>query len=109
MSGRVLTSLHSIYAADKACVFTKDGSSDLFDCSIGVKQGCPLSPLFFSLYLNELETLLEEASGETNRPRLVEPLIARLLIADDFVLFSYTTRGCNANWTYCRPFVLTEG
>ncbi len=61
MSGRVLTSLQSMYAADKACVFTKDGPSDLFDCSIGVKQGCPLSPLLFSLYLDELETLLEEA------------------------------------------------
>lgn len=62
MEGRVLTSLQSMYAADKACVFTKDGPSDLFECSIGVKQGCPISPLLFSLYLDELETLLEEAS-----------------------------------------------
>ena len=50
MPGRVLTSLQSMYAADKTCVFTKDGPSDLFDCSIGVKQGClsqspPLQPL----------------------------------------------------------------
>lgn len=93
MSGRVLASLQSMYAADKACVFTKDGPSDLFDCSIGVKQGCPLSPLLFSLYLDELETLLEEASGETDCPRLAELLIAILLFADDIALFSYTTKG----------------
>lgn len=69
-----------MYAADKACVFTEDGPSDLFDCSIGEKQGCPFSPLFFSLYLDELETLLEEAAGETDCPRL-----AKLLIADTSV------------------------
>ena len=57
-----------MYAADKACVFTKDGPSDLFDCSIEVKQGCPLCPLLFSLYLDELETLLEEASGRDRLP-----------------------------------------
>ena len=80
MSGRVLTSLQSMYAADKACMFTKDGPSDQFDCSIRVKQICPLSPLLFSLYLDELETLLEEASGDTDGPRLAKLLIALLLM-----------------------------
>ena len=49
MGGRVLTSLQSMYAANKACVLTHDGPTGLFDCSIGVKQGCPASPLLFSL------------------------------------------------------------
>ena len=82
-----------MYAADKACVFTTDGPSGLFDCSIGVKQECPLSPLLFSLYLDGLETLLEEASGETAWPRLAELLIAIRLFADDIALFSHTTKG----------------
>ena len=47
------------YAADKPCVLTRDGPTGLFDCSIGVKQGCPASPLLFSLYLDELEALIE--------------------------------------------------
>ena len=107
MTGRVLTSLRSMYAADKACVFIKDGPSDLSGCSIEVKQGCPLSPLLFSLYLDELETLLEEASGETSCPRLAELLIAILLFADDIALFSYTTKGLQRQLDILH--VLTEG
>ena len=109
MSGRVLTSLQSIYAADKACVSTKDGPSDRFDCSIGVKQGCPLSPLLFSLYLAEVETLLEEASEETDCPRLAELLIAILLFADDIALFSYTTKGLQRQLDILHAFCSDRG
>ena len=98
-----------MYAADKACVFTKDGPSDLFDCSIGVKQGCPLSPLLFSLYLDVLETLLEEASGETDCPRLAELLIAILLFADDIALFSYTTKGLQRQLDILHAFCSDRG
>ena len=58
-----------------------------------MKQGYSLSPLPFSLDHDELETLLEEASGETNCPRLAELLIAIVLFADDIAHFSYTTKG----------------
>ena len=53
----------------------------------------PSQSLLFSLYLDELGTLLEEASGETDCPRLAELLIAILVFADDIALFSYTTKG----------------
>ena len=105
MSGRVLTSFQSMYAADKACVFTKDGPSDLFDRSIGVKQGCPLSPLLFSLYLDEPETLL----GETDCPRLAGRLVAILLFADDIALFSYTTKGLPRQLDILQTFCSDRG
>ena len=91
MGGKVLTSLQSMYAADKACVLTRDGPTGLFDCSIGVKQGCPASPLLFNLYLDELEALLE-AFEEIDCPRIAGILLAILLSADDIALFSYSHR-----------------
>ena len=93
MGGKVLSSLQSLYAADKACVLTKDGPSALFDCNIGVKQGCPASPLLFGLYLDELERLLEEHADDIDCPRITEMLIAILMFADDIALLSYSHAG----------------
>ncbi len=79
MGGKVLTSPRSMYAADKACVLTKDGPSELFECGIGVKQGCPASPPLFTLYLDELEKLLEEAAADIDLSQAFQiPTLARL-------------------------------
>ena len=106
MKGKVLTSLQTMYAAEKACVLTRDGPTDLFDCSIGVKQGCPASPLLFGLYLDELEKVLE-ASSDTDAPRIADILLAILLVADEIALFSYSVSGLQSNLTslqtLCRP------
>ena len=50
-----------MYKQDKECVLTSEGPTEMFECNIEVKQGCPASPLLFSLYLDELETMLEDA------------------------------------------------
>ena len=55
----------SMYAADKACVLTAEGPTELFECGIGAKQGCPASPLLFNFFLDELEKLLEEAASDS--------------------------------------------
>lgn len=86
MSGRVLTSRQPMYAADKA----RGRPVNSFDRSIGVKQGCSLGPLLFSLYLHELESPQEEALDKIGRLRLAEILIAMILFADDIALFSYS-------------------
>ncbi len=87
MRAKVLTSLRSMYAADEACVLTKDGPTELFECGIGVKQGCPASTLLFSLYVDELEKLLGEAAADIHCPMLTGIQLAILLFADDIALF----------------------
>lgn len=109
MKGKVLTSLKSMYAADKACVLTPDGPTEMFDCSIGVKQGCPASPLLFSLYLDELEQLLENAHAEIDCPRLQSLLVAILLFADDIAMFSYSRRGLQRQLDILASFCSARG
>ena len=108
MKGKVLSSLQTMYAADKACVLTRDGPTDLFDCSIGVKQGCPASPLLFGLYLEELETLLESCH-EIDAPRIAELVLAILLFADDIALFSYSVTGLQKQLDILEAFCAARG
>ena len=67
--------------------------SDYFDCPRGVKQGCLLSPLMFSFFINELAVELSKTGkhGIQLIPGAIE--IFLLLFADDVILLSNTIVG----------------
>ena len=52
----------------------------------GVKQGCPLSPLLFSLYINDIPSVSDGAQGAVTGSEGVQ--VSHLLYADDLTLLS---------------------
>ena len=58
---------------------------------IGVKQGCPLSPTLFGLYIDELETTIRTLGGASSS--LAEVVVQILSYADDVVLLSSSATG----------------
>ena len=51
--GNALKVLRSMYSQSKSCIRCKEGLTEYFNCDIGTRQGCMLSPFLFSLFINE--------------------------------------------------------
>ena len=58
VSVRFLNAIKSTYEKVQCAVRTPNGLTNYFTSSTGVKQGCPLSPLLFGLYVDKLEVML---------------------------------------------------
>ena len=55
ISSKFMKIIKGLYKDTTAAVWHKEGVSESFETRIGLKQGCLLSPLLFSLYLNDLQ------------------------------------------------------
>ena len=58
--------VHRLYEEVKVKIRTSYGISESFRSDIGVKQGCPLSPTLFGLYIDKLEEWLNLERGGWN-------------------------------------------
>ena len=85
-----------MYSNVKSRVFNGEDYSDFFPCNVGVRQGENLSPVLFSLYLNDLEEFfqvnniigLKSISDEIETELNYYLKLFVILYADDTVLMS---------------------
>ena len=63
ISGKFMTLVKSIYEQVKSCVKSRSGLTYFFKYKRGVRQGCLLSPVLFSLFLNDLQGYLLEGGA----------------------------------------------
>jgi hypothetical protein len=93
VTGKFFISLKAMYSSLISCVRVNNEYSDFFDCPVGVRQGCVLSPTLFSLFINDLANHVNDCGlhGVQLLPTLLELFI--LLFADDIVLLSLTPGG----------------
>ena len=73
-------------------VKTSEGLSEPFECVMGVKQGCRLSPTLFGLYLDDLEQVFRVH----DLPSLPVQRVPVLLYADDLALVATSPEGLQA-------------
>ena len=93
VSTKMITTLKAMYTAIKAVVKHGYEKSPEINCTQGVRQGCLLSPLLFSLLVAEIA--YQVAGGGRAGYQMVPGAqeIFALLFADDIVLLSLTPIG----------------
>jgi len=112
IGGSMLCTIQAMYADVPVCVKTSEGLSGCFQSVLGVKQGCPLSPLLFGIFLDDFEAYLQQRLGEAAAlPTLAGRTVPPLLFADDMFLIATTAAGLQAQLhalqAYCDAKKLT--
>uniref|UniRef100_A0A8C2ZPF1 Reverse transcriptase domain-containing protein n=1 Tax=Cyclopterus lumpus TaxID=8103 RepID=A0A8C2ZPF1_CYCLU len=80
--------IRSLYACSRSCVRLLGSKSDTFPVGVGLRQGCPLSPVLFVTFMDRIS----RRSQGAERIRFGSLGIASLLFADDVVLFASSDR-----------------
>ena len=99
----ILDCIKSFFSHDSAAVRNQEGISDMFDCMMRVKQGCPLSATLFGLFVDGLQQHLMDTLGH-NAPSLSGVLIQLLLYADDLTTMSASAEGLQRQLTALQRF-----
>ena len=123
VNGKLLVVIHNMYKSAKSCVKVEDKISDYFSCNVGVRQGENLSPLLFSIFLNDFEFSVSRKyiglsflSGEINECLSDDDIehfleIYVLLYADDTIVLAESAdelqKALNAVYDYCNNWKLT--
>ncbi len=107
IQGPILDCIKSLYAYDSAAVRNSEGISEIFDCLMGVKQGCPLSATLFGLFVDGLEQHLMDTVGH-DAPSLSGVLISLLLYADELIIMSTTAAGMQKQLNALQQFLSSK-
>ena len=82
---RIVNTLINMYSKSKAQVCVGGTLSETLHCNQGVRQGCPLSPILFCLYIADL---LPDISTDLPGIKIGGQITHGLLYADDAVLLT---------------------
>jgi len=92
VEGHFLRCLQVMYAKDIVHInHPSEGVTSSFKCQQGVKQGYPLNPMLFGLYLDALEGCLD--GRECDALALIDLHVWMLFFANDLTLMSKSEVG----------------
>ena len=107
--GNFLETQRSMYKNTKCAIKIDNKLTQFFPCKKGVRQGDPLSPSLFNIFLNDLFTMLRNGNCDPVTLNNADYLNA-LAYADDIVLLSTSKEGLqkaiDITEKYCQTWML---
>ena len=90
VSGTFLRNIQALYSKTEYKIKLKNKVLEAISSNLGLKQGCPLSPLLFNIYISDLGSYLSTSDSD---PKLHGTYISHFLYADDLVLVATSKEG----------------
>ena len=112
LDGWWLQAAQALYASVPMCVKMQAGYTGCFQALMGVKQGCPLSPTLYGLYLDDFaEGLMAEVGAERAELPAWQSgeRVPPLFYADDQALLSVGPEGLQRQLQYLESYCTTWG
>ena len=103
----MIWAIYALYERVTGRVRCPSGLSEAIASTIGVKQGCPLSPTLFGLYIGEISDYILRVGGEGGT--LAGTPVHIMLYADDIVLISESSEGLQSHLTALDDFCTQRG
>ena len=109
ITGNFINTLKDMYRKTECAVKLGSRTTQYFKCKKGVRQGDPLSPLLFNIYINGIFKRLEENGCDPVSLDGIDKVNA-LAYADDIILISTTKEGLqkalDTTQQYCQEWKL---
>ena len=95
VKGKFFKVIKSMYSSIKSCVKTDESSiTEMFSCNKGIRQGDGLSPVLFSLFMNDLPQYFRD--DHCPGVMLGSHSLNCLMYADDLLVLSPSPEGLHA-------------
>lgn len=108
INGKLLRIVRNMYQSVKSCVKLCNNHSDFFELSLGLRQGEIMSPILFSMFVDDLELFLQK-NHDSGRS-INDICLILLLFADDMVILGLTPSdlqtSLNQLYEYCKTWGL---
>jgi hypothetical protein len=107
VSSKLLSAVKAIYNSVRSCVKHNDCMSDFFQSHCGVKQGEPLSPFLFVLFINDMVSNINHDLIDIVDVHALQLFL--LLYADDSVFFAKSKESLQSMMNDLQDYCCTWG
>lgn len=100
-----------LYQEVPMCIKGPNGYTPSFPTSIGLKQGCPLSPTLLGFYIEDLEAVILESNENEglDLPQLSNQVLPPLLYPDDLAIIATTPEGLSKQLKLLEQYAASNG